>query len=71
MEDRQKEIPTLYYSPVKCPVCNSFGTLKYGTIKCHACKGRGYVIIDNRNGMPVDESVTGEIDRKTDGKNEN
>jgi DnaJ-class molecular chaperone len=29
----------------KCPVCNSFGTLKYGTVTCHACKGKGYILI--------------------------
>jgi len=38
-----------------CPVCNGFGTLKYGTKICQACKGRGYIVINNETGLPVEE----------------
>lgn len=38
----------------KCPVCNSFGTLQFGKKICHGCGGRGYIVIDNRTGLPVD-----------------
>jgi DnaJ-class molecular chaperone len=31
--------------PVKCPVCNGFGTLKYGQKTCQACKGLGYILV--------------------------
>ena len=51
MNDEMKE----RFTPHKCPVCNSFGTLKYGKIVCHGCKGKGYIVIDNRNGLPVDD----------------
>lgn len=52
------------FTTQKCPVCNSFGTLKYGKIICHGCKGRGYIVIDNRTGFPVEE-----IDREKEHEN--
>lgn len=42
------------FTAVKCPVCNSFGTLQYGKKICHGCKGKGFIIIDNKTGLPVD-----------------
>lgn len=38
----------------KCPVCNSFGTLKYGKVVCHGCNGKGYIVINNKTGLPVE-----------------
>ena len=35
--------------PVKCPVCNGFGTLRYGSVVCHGCQGKGYVLVDVKN----------------------
>lgn len=29
------------YIPIKCVVCNGFGTVNWGKAKCHACDGRG------------------------------
>lgn len=51
--DRQTE-GSSKFTAQKCPVCNGFGTLKYGQIKCQGCKGRGYVVINNQTGLPVD-----------------
>lgn len=33
------------YIPVKCAVCNGFGTVNWGQSKCHGCDGRGYILI--------------------------
>ncbi len=33
-------------TPVRCVVCNGFGTLKYGTLQCHGCNGKGYILVD-------------------------
>lgn len=64
MNDRLNDI-TPSFTPVKCPVCNSFGTLKYGSVKCHGCNGKGFIVIDNRTGLPV------ESDRKNENEKEN
>lgn len=32
--------------PVKCVVCNGFGTVAYGSKECHACKGNGYILVE-------------------------
>ena len=45
------------YAAIKCPVCNSFGTLQYGKKVCHGCHGKGYIIIDNKTGLPVEKEV--------------
>ena len=52
MNDRLSD-PTTLYTAIKCPVCNSFGTLQYGKKTCHGCQGRGFIVIDNRTGLPV------------------
>lgn len=33
------------YIPMKCVVCNGFGSVNWGKVKCHACNGRGYILI--------------------------
>ena len=33
------------YLPVKCPVCNGFGTVNWGAGECHGCKGKGYILV--------------------------
>lgn len=33
------------YLPMKCPVCNGFGTVNWGKATCHACEGRGFVYV--------------------------
>ncbi len=53
-KDRQTE-PNPNYVAQICPVCNGFGTLSYGKKKCHACNGRGFVVINNETGMPVED----------------
>lgn len=45
-KDDRASIPQLHAE--KCPVCNGFGTLKYGTKICQACKGKGYILVPNR-----------------------
>lgn len=49
-----RKIEDSRYSIHKCEVCNGFGTLSYGKKTCHACNGKGYVVIDEETGMPVD-----------------
>ncbi len=39
------EIPK--FLPVKCPVCNGFGTISFKKNQCHACKGRGFIFVPN------------------------
>jgi len=31
--------------PMKCVVCNGFGTVNWGKATCHACKGCGYILV--------------------------
>lgn len=45
MTDSNQKLP---YIPVKCVVCNGFGTVNWGKSQCHACQGRGYILIPNR-----------------------
>jgi len=33
------------YIPVKCAVCNGFGSVNWGKAECHACKGKGYILV--------------------------
>lgn len=33
------------YIPVKCAVCNGFGSVNWGKAICHACKGAGYILV--------------------------
>lgn len=33
------------YLPVKCVVCNGFGTVNWGKAECHACRGKGYILV--------------------------
>ena len=44
--------------PFRCPVCNGFGSLKHGSLECHACKGKGFVVVDNKE-RQTDEDQTG------------
>lgn len=36
------------YTPVKCVVCNGFGTLSYGRKTCPACEGKAYILVPNK-----------------------
>lgn len=33
------------YTPVKCVVCNGFGTVTKDRRTCHGCKGKGYILV--------------------------
>ncbi len=63
MNDKLNE-NTPRFTNLKCVVCNSFGTVTHARIKCHGCNGRGYIIIDNLTGFPVEE-----IERKKENEN--
>lgn len=66
MKDRLNDssLGSSRYIAQKCPVCNSFGTLKYGSVVCHACQGRGYIVIDNKTGLPVEKGgQSGRLDK--------
>lgn len=52
------------FLPIKCPVCNSFGTLKNGTLVCHACKGLGYVVVDQETGLSVQDRQKDESEKE-------
>lgn len=44
------------YTPVKCVVCNGFGTLSYGSKVCPACGGKAYILVPNKlEGVSDDE----------------
>ena len=42
---KEDKKPRPKYIPVKCAVCNGFGTLSYGKKSCHACDGKGYILV--------------------------
>lgn len=54
MNDRLIEF-TPPFSNLKCVVCNGFGTVTRERVRCHGCHGKGYIIIDNKTGLPVEE----------------
>ena len=31
--------------PIKCVICNGFGSVNWGKAECHACKGKGYILV--------------------------
>lgn len=33
------------FTPIKCVVCNGWGTVSNMRVKCHACLGKGYLEI--------------------------
>jgi len=39
------KFPKPAYLPIKCPVCNGFGSVNWGKAICHACKGKGYILV--------------------------
>lgn len=41
------------YTPIKCVVCNGFGSVNWGKAKCHACDGQGYILVPNS--IEIDE----------------
>jgi DnaJ-class molecular chaperone len=51
------------YIPVKCPVCNGFGSVNWGKAECHGCQGRGYVLIPSVQSI----SSKGDKEKKEDG----
>ena len=52
MADRKSK-PTCI--PIKCVVCNGFGTVNWGKAQCHACSGRGYILVPNGEEMEKGE----------------
>lgn len=43
----EEKITKPAYTPVKCVVCNGFGTLAYGKKVCPACEGKAYILVPN------------------------
>lgn len=39
--------------PVKCVVCNGYGTTSYGKNICTACKGTGFIKVPTRDDREV------------------
>ena len=51
------------YIPFKCPNCNGYGTVSYGKRICPVCKGKGFLVIDQETGLPV--NIDDDDDQKT------
>lgn len=62
MNDRLNE-PQLRFTPIKCPTCGGFGTVSNERRTCHGCKGLGYVVIDQKTGLPAPVVNGGENER--------
>jgi len=45
----------LQYIPFKCPNCNGYGSVSYGKQQCKVCKGKGLVVINQEDGLIVDD----------------
>jgi len=43
------------YVPFKCPNCNGYGSVSYGKYTCPVCKGKGFLVIDQQTGLPVND----------------
>ena len=41
--------------PIRCVVCNGFGTVNWGKATCHACSGHGYILVPARPKEEKDE----------------
>jgi len=52
MTDRNDQKPACI--PIKCVVCNGFGTVNWGKASCHACHGKGYILISAMEGGEED-----------------
>jgi len=44
------------FVPFRCPNCNGFTTVTHQRLPCPVCKARGYVVIDQETGIPVDNN---------------
>ena len=55
------------FSNQRCSVCNGFGTVTHNRITCHGCHGRGFIVIDNSTGFPVEDDR--KIDRNSEREN--
>jgi len=53
MEEIESNLKPIYI-PIKCVVCNGFGTVNWGKAQCHACKGLGYILVPGRE-MKMEE----------------
>ena len=54
------EKTNLRYIPFKCPNCNGYKTVSYGKRICPVCKGKGFLVIDQETGLPVNNDDDGE-----------
>lgn len=43
------------YIPIRCVVCNGFGTVNWGKAKCHACDERGHILIPQIESIEEEE----------------
>ena len=46
MEDIQPIKVKVKQLPVKCPVCNGYGTYGHNRVPCQACEGKGIIMVD-------------------------
>ena len=45
------------YCPIKCILCEGFGSFSHGRTLCNACKGKGYILVEAKEKEGnVDES---------------
>jgi len=52
MDEKQ---PKARFIPFKCPNCNGYKTTSYGKMPCLVCKQRGFIVINQETGFPVDD----------------
>lgn len=52
MDEQQ---PTTRFVPFKCPNCNGYKTTSFGKFPCLVCKQRGFIVINQVTGLPVDD----------------
>jgi DnaJ-class molecular chaperone len=49
-EKRKKEITSNNvapkYVPIKCPVCEGWGSFSHGKVPCKSCEGKGYILVE-------------------------
>ena len=44
--------------PFRCPVCNGFRTVGYAKKICEVCKGKGYILVDQKEYDELNKSTT-------------
>lgn len=41
------------FQPFKCPNCNGYKTVSYGKRPCLVCNEKGFIVVDQKTGLPI------------------